>query len=279
MAPRHHNMGWRKPVPKLSPEPSTSSARPSRLPVPRLPSAIVNKDMPPLPTDWRESIETALKREKRYAVYLSPPPSPLPQDDADSGSKSLVLTLVEQQDVVSLEPPHDDIQPIQCVQRTPASPALARRLSQKSLPRIYRPPTPPLPAHNPKLRATARCYGGSEESITTTLHNGSMHGERQRATSSPDIFPEKAPDASRKADLQKVKRPYGLASAGNELPGKPAAGGCPRTYQVSATSMSTGSRSSCGRSYLASDACLGVWYALKGWGLHVRAKMSHAGRY
>ncbi|KAI0353622.1 hypothetical protein OH77DRAFT_615761 [Trametes cingulata] len=174
-----------------------------------------------------------------------------------------------------LDPPHDDTQPIQCVERLPASPALPRRLSQKSLPRIYRPPTPPLPAQHPKLRPAARSHESSE-SVTTTLYNGLI---RQRATSSPNMFCEKAPDASRKADIRSIERPYGVASPGNELPGKTPAGGCPRTFRVSATSMSTGNRSSCRRSYTTNDVCTGLWYALKGWGLHVRAKISHAGRY
>ncbi|KAI0771585.1 hypothetical protein BD413DRAFT_57884 [Trametes elegans] len=280
MAPTHHNMGWRKPVPKLSPDPSVNSARPSRSALRRLSLTIVNKDMPPLPTDWRESIETALKKERRYGIYVSPPPSPPPKDDTES----LALTLVEQseaQDATpSVEPPHADSPPIECVQRTQVSPVLARRVSQKSLPQIYRPPTPPLPAQHPKLRPQAAEL--SSESVANTLYNGLVSAERKRATPSPNCSAQKAPDASRKTDARMTGRRCAHVPTGNEVAAKPPAGSPPSAYayRASATaSTSTGNRSSARRSYAACDVCSGVWYALKGWVLHVRAKMSHAGKY
>ncbi|KAI0638148.1 hypothetical protein C8Q77DRAFT_413333 [Trametes polyzona] len=302
MSPQRRNMGWRKPVPKLSPDPSISSSqRPSRSALRRLSLTIVNKDVPPLPTDWRESIETALKREKRHAVYLSPPstrpPSPPPKDDTCSRPESLALTLVEElHDAVTTcsGPRHDghgigdgdDSQPIQCVQRTQASPVvLPRRPSQKSLPQIYRPPTPPLPAEHPKLRPTAAARSStSSESVANTLYSGLVAAERPKAsTSSTKLYAEKAPEASRPAEAREARRRCRSAAATSMLPEKPlqpAHGGSPCAYRASAMSASTaGNRSSSGRSYCPSDVCFGVWYALKGWGLHVRAKMSHAGRY
>ncbi|KAH9899909.1 hypothetical protein C8Q73DRAFT_339197 [Cubamyces lactineus] len=279
MAPRR-NMGWRKPVPKLSPESSMHSGRQSRTAFRRLSFTIVNKDVPPLPTDWRESIETALRKEKRYAVYVSPPPSPPPKDGVESRPESLAPTLVEQQEeTASYEPPHTDNQAIQCVRRPQTSPAMARRPSQKSLPQIYRPPTPPLPAQHPKLRPAALPIDSST-SITNTLYSGLVSAERQRITPSPNTYAENVSGTSRKPDDWRARRRCDLASAGNEMQGKRPAGGPPCANRTSATSTSTGNRSFCGRSYLASDVCTGVWSALKGWGLHVRAKMSgHAGKY
>ncbi|KAI0832377.1 hypothetical protein BC628DRAFT_1309769, partial [Trametes gibbosa] len=179
-------------------------------------------------------------------------------------------------------PPHDNLQPIQCVQRTQASPSLARRPSQKSLPQIYRPPTPPLPAQHPKLRAAA-CSSTSSESIAFSLYNGLLAAERPNATPSPQLYAEKAPETSRHVNAAPETRRRCVHSAtGNVLSEKPLqpAGGSPRAYRASAASTSTaGQGSSCGRSHYTTLVCSGVWYALKGWGLHVRAKMSHAGRY
>ncbi|KAH9853513.1 hypothetical protein C2E23DRAFT_108413 [Lenzites betulinus] len=281
MAPQKRNMGWRKPVPKLAPEPSGNAQRPSRTALRRLSLTIVNKDVPPLPTDWRESIDNVLKRDKRHAVYLSTsssPPSPPPKDYAES----LAPTLVEElQDATPYGPPHDEFQPIQCVQRPQASPALARRPSQKSLPQIYRPPTPPLPAQHPKLRGAA-CSSTSSESVAYTLYSGLMSADRPNTTPSLKMYAEKAPEALRHADAQEARRRCVRSPTGNVLSEKPmhSAGGSPRAYRASAASTSTaGQGSTCGRSDYTTLVCSGVWYALKGWGLHVRAKMSHAGRY
>ncbi|CDO71263.1 hypothetical protein BN946_scf184908.g20 [Trametes cinnabarina] len=123
-----------------------------------------------LPTDWRESIECALKEERRYAVYISPPPSPPPKDDVESRPESLAPTLVDEQSEhgVSYEPPHTESEPVQCIQLPQAPPVLPRRLSQKSLPQIYRPPTPPLPAQHPKLRSVAHSRESSMSAAYTT---------------------------------------------------------------------------------------------------------------
>ncbi|KAI9001052.1 hypothetical protein BD414DRAFT_20934 [Trametes punicea] len=279
MAPQR-NMGWRKPVPKLSPEPSMNSSRQSQSALRRLSLTIINKDVPPLPADWRESVESALKKEKRYAVYISPPPSPPPKDDVESRPESLVLTLVEEQleDNVSFEPPHTESQSIQCIQRPQVSPKMIRRPSQKSLPQIYRPPTPPLPAQHPKLRRAAHSRESSV-SVAYTL-NGLVSAERPRTTPSPATFAGNVSYTSGKPDTQDEVRCRALASTGNERPGKQPARGSSSAYRASAMSTSTGNKSSSGRSHLASDVCSGVWYALKGWGLHVRAIMSgHAGKY
>ncbi|OJT04149.1 hypothetical protein TRAPUB_5194 [Trametes pubescens] len=102
--PKQHNMGWRKPVPRLTPEPSINSPRPSRSGLRRLSMNIVNKDMPPLPVDWRESIDTALKRQKRHAMYFSPPSPPpsLPPSLPPKDSTESLVTLVEEQRDVTL---------------------------------------------------------------------------------------------------------------------------------------------------------------------------------
>ncbi|KAI0650771.1 hypothetical protein C8Q79DRAFT_404643 [Trametes meyenii] len=242
---------------------------------------------PQLPPDWRESIETALKRERRYAMYVDPPPSPPPKDvgDIDSAShgdsrpESLALTLVDEQEQEDATLPQLVSQPVECTQRAQLSPALARRPSQKSLPQIYRPPTPPLRAEHPKLRAAA-CSSTSSESVAYTLYNGLRSAERPGACASSSPYAEKAPEASRKTSSRGAGGRCGAVASGNELPCKePAGGPSPCGHRASALSTASGSRSCSGRSYLASEVCFGVWAALKGWGLHVRAKMSHTGRY
>ncbi|KAI9063287.1 hypothetical protein FKP32DRAFT_1592735 [Trametes sanguinea] len=281
MSPQR-NMGWRKPVPRLTPEPSINSQRHSRSAIRRFSLTIVNKDVPPLPSDWRESIEYAVKEERRYAVYISPPPSPPPKDDVESRPESLAPTLVEEQseDGMSFEPPHTDItsHPAQRIPLPQEPPVLPRRLSQKSLPQIYRPPTPPLPATHPKLRSVTHSRESSM-SAAYTLCNGLVSAERPRATPSPATFAENGCDTSRRVDIQEDCRRRARVPAGHCTPEKQPAGGLPCAYRVSASSTSAG-RTASGRSYVATDVCSGVWAALKGWGLHVRAKMSgHAGKY
>ncbi|EIW61997.1 uncharacterized protein TRAVEDRAFT_27412 [Trametes versicolor FP-101664 SS1] len=201
--------------------------------------------------------------------------------------ESLSHTLVDEQRDATPPygngPPHDDGQPmIQCVQRTQASPVLPRRPSQKSLPQIYRPPTPPLPAEYPKLRPAAHA-GTSAESVAYTLHSGLMSADsRLKAAPSQHMCAEKARRAARHTDTQEARRRCGPAASGHEIPEKPLrpAGGPPCSYRASAMSASTaGNRSSSGRSYCPGDVCFSVWYVLKGWGVHVRAKIGHAGRY
>ncbi|KAL7282380.1 hypothetical protein ACG7TL_003851 [Trametes sanguinea] len=136
MSPQR-NMGWRKPVPRLTPEPSISSQRHSRSALRRLSLTIVNKDVPPLPTDWRESLDCVVQEQRRYAVYISPPPSPPPKDDVESQPESMAPTLVEEQSEggMSFEPHTEtESQPAQHIPLPQAPPVLPRRLSQKSLP-------------------------------------------------------------------------------------------------------------------------------------------------
>ncbi|KAI0677579.1 hypothetical protein C8Q78DRAFT_1003423 [Trametes maxima] len=144
---------------------------------------------------------------------------------------------------------------------------------------IYRPPTPPLPAQHPKLRAAA-CSSTSSDSVANTLYNGLRSAERLGASVSPSPYAEKAPEASRKTSSRVAGGRCGVATSGNELPCKEPAGGPSQCgHRASALSTASGNRSCSGRSYLTSEVCSGVWAALKGWGQHVRAKMSHAGRY
>ncbi|OSD04208.1 hypothetical protein PYCCODRAFT_132044 [Trametes coccinea BRFM310] len=281
MSPQR-NMGWRKPVPRLTPEPSISSQRHSRSALRRLSLTIVNKDVPPLPTDWRESLDCVVQEQRRYAVYISPPPSPPPKDDVESQPESMAPTLVEEQSEggMSFEPHTEtESQPAQHIPLPQAPPVLPRRLSQKSLPQIYRPPTPPLPASHPKLRSVAPSRESSM-SAAYTLCNGLVPSERPRATPSSATFAENGCDASRRADTQEDRRRRARAPAGHCTSEKQPAGGLPCAYRVSASSTSAGNRTASGRSYVATDVCSGVWAALKGWGLHVRAKMNgHAGKY
>ncbi|KAI0719596.1 hypothetical protein C8T65DRAFT_43980 [Cerioporus squamosus] len=295
MAPRsgRRNMGWRKPPPRLSPQCSTASSYPSRG-FRRLSLTInINKDMPPLPTDWRETMEHALKKERRQAVYVVPPPVPTKDDALDTASRrESAITLVEEleqvEDTLSVSPPHSDIQEqIECVERTEnriqAAPAIAKRASQKSLPQIYRPPTPPLPAQHPRLRSAGHHSRSSSESQTHTLYQDLVSSERRPATPCPSVltssgWPSRlAPDVSVTLHSQ-ASRSHILSLSEND-PHKRHARRSPSAGRRSGASTSTGSRSSAGQSQFACHVCRGVWYALKSLGLHLRAKMTHSSKY
>ncbi|KAI0723265.1 hypothetical protein C8Q76DRAFT_389807 [Earliella scabrosa] len=296
MAPRSHprNMGWRKPVPRLSPQSSTTSPCPSGL-VRRLSLTIINKDMPPLPTDWRETMEHAIKKERRHAVYVSTPPVPPPKDDevafeVHSPLESLLTLVDDQEEPTSpVPPPHTDRPLIECVERTEmepvhaATPAIARRASQKSLPKIYRPPTPPLPAQHPRLLRPVGSSRASSDSQWGTLYNGPTPAEqRDPGTPTPSVltsWPSRlAPDASVTLHSQE-SRSHVLTLSRNDLP--KARGGASRhaRHGSGTPSMSTGNRSSSGRSQFSCHMCYGVWCALKAFGVHLRAKMTHNGKY
>ncbi|RPD67206.1 hypothetical protein L226DRAFT_130724 [Lentinus tigrinus ALCF2SS1-7] len=298
MAPRsgRRNMGWRKPPPRLSPECSTASSYPSRG-LRRLSLTInINKDMPPLPTDWRETMEHALKKERRCAVYVAPPPVP-PKDDASdvaSRRESLAITLVEElfdqvEDTLPVPPPHSDIQEqIECVERAEnrlqATPVITKRASQKSLPKIYRPPTPPLPAQHPRLRSVGGHHSrSSSESQTHTLDQGVMLSEQRDTTPCPSVltsWPSRlAPDVSVTLHSQ-ASRSHILSLSEND-PYKRRGHGSPRATgsRRSGVSTSTGNRSSAGQSQFTCHMCRGVWCALKSLGLRLRAKMTHSSKY
>ncbi|KAI0750723.1 hypothetical protein C8Q80DRAFT_526963 [Daedaleopsis nitida] len=321
MAPRsRRNMGWRKPVPRLSPESSAPSSRPAR--GLRRPSLLnVNKDMPPLPTDWRETMEHAIKKERRLAVYVPTPPAPPPKDNGDAtgfddraseaGSScsrpESAITLVDEEEepTAPLPPPHpasELSEDVECTQMEMGmEPAIARRASQKSLPKIYRPPTPPLPAQHSRLRSVGHGHSrasSESQSQTTSLYPGQTCAEHlDGATPCPSSSvltgwaSRLAPDVS--ATLHSPEaRSHVLTLCGNDPPkakGRASGSVSPRARRGSATpsttmsmSVSTGNRSSSSRrsplesrSRFACHMCDGVWYALKTLGLHLRAKMAH----
>ncbi|RDX55574.1 hypothetical protein OH76DRAFT_751036 [Lentinus brumalis] len=294
MAPRsgRRNMGWRKPPPRLSPECSSASSYSSRG-LRRLSLTInINKEMPPLPTDWRETMEHALKKERRHAVYVDPPPVP-PKDDASDASsrRESFTTLVEEleqvEDTLPVPASHFGSQEqIECVERAEnqiQAPAIAKRASQKSLPQIYRPPTPPLPAQHPRLRSVGHHSSSSSESHTRTLWGGLMSSEQRDATPCPSVltssgWPSRfAPDASMTLHSQ-ASRSHILSLSENDSH-KRHAHRSPSAGRRSGASTSTGNRSSTGQSQFACHMCRGVWYALKSLGLHLRAKMTHSSRY
>ncbi|KAI0774234.1 hypothetical protein C8Q74DRAFT_819509 [Fomes fomentarius] len=283
MAPRHRNMGWRKPVPRLSPDSPTTSARALR----RLSLTIINKEMPPLPPDWRETMEHAIKKERRQAVYVSSePPPPPPKDYALSHAGSRresAITLVDEQDLTfPVPPPHTDAEPIECVERTQvqqhATPVITKRASQKSLPKIYRPPTPPLPAQHPRLRSAGHSRESSESQANTLYSLGQLLVEQRDATPCPSVLPGRLAPETLSATLHE-SRSHVLTLSGNDLAKRGSAS--PRVSRQSATSTSTstGNRSSLGRSQSTCHKCYSVWCALKTLGLHLRAKMAQSAKH
>ncbi|PIL37111.1 hypothetical protein GSI_00803 [Ganoderma sinense ZZ0214-1] len=176
MSSRHRNMTRRKPVPQLSP--TTTTVSPLTTPGPERPSLSImtKEDLPPLPMEVCEKMERTSVDDRRHAIYLpeSLPPSPPPKDGSAAGSRpeSLVATLVDgmevREDTAFAVPPPLRPEPQRVDSRAlpQPTPEVRKRASQKSLPKIYRPPTPPIPAQHPKLRSGGHSRTSSPDSQT-----------------------------------------------------------------------------------------------------------------
>jgi len=170
------NMSYRKPVPEYIPSPP-----PSPLTAQEKSSSeeYSTEEVPPLPTEWREAIGRALSSSNSAA------PSPTPP--SDSSSEELVLNR------------HHSICTSNVIIKRPAyvrsdSACSAATLSQeekrqRQLHRIYRPPTPPLPTHQPKQRKIElsvewldSCSTLPNISRVEKFHSTSMRLQRSRST-------------------------------------------------------------------------------------------------
>ncbi|EJF61199.1 hypothetical protein DICSQDRAFT_155288 [Dichomitus squalens LYAD-421 SS1] len=293
MGPQRRNVR-RKPVPRLSPDTTTAPSLPARG-IQRLSLTInINKEVPPLPVEWSDTMEHASTHDKRHAVYLrnSLPPELPPKDDesvAGSRPESPNSTLVEELEVqegsTPVLSPQSESLPVQSVECTlpQPTPDVRRRASQKSLPKIYRPPTPPIPAQYPKLRSGGHSRASSQDSQTHIIYNGHVSAE-QRDSAPPSSTLTSWPgrlgtDVSVTAHSLESRSNVLSFAGSKDLP--PRRGGTsPHVRRQSAGSMSTGNRSSTGRSqFTCHSMCSGMWYALKRLGLHLRVKVGHNTKY
>ncbi|KAM5540468.1 hypothetical protein V8D89_005926 [Ganoderma adspersum] len=247
------------------------------------------------------------------------PPSPPPKDESASGSRpeSLVATLVDGMEVrqgttvstapmrvwityrsvptvltrARARPPRHCLQFVvppqlepQRVERAPVlpqpSPEVRKRASQKSLPKIYRPPTPPIPSQHPKLRSGGHSRTNSPDSQTHIITLGVASLEQQLGpATTPTSWPSGLePDVSVTAHSVRSRNNV-LSFAGKDSP--PVRGSVPpHVRRQSAASASTANRASSRRSqFTCQSMCSGVWYALKRLGINIRVKMSHQGKY
>ncbi|KAH9951623.1 hypothetical protein B0H21DRAFT_183655 [Amylocystis lapponica] len=146
----HRNMGWRKPVPQFLPE-STISSRLSRSSFKRFSILSTTHDAPPLPADWRETIERSLGRNKRSAFYMGRDndstddvqpidAEPLGQNSSPDATSHVTLGEKDKE----THTPREE-------QKLASTPNSFKHV--QALPEGYRPPTPPLPGHRSKLAA------------------------------------------------------------------------------------------------------------------------------
>ncbi|KAI1795192.1 hypothetical protein LXA43DRAFT_882718 [Ganoderma leucocontextum] len=293
MGPQRRNMTRRKPVPQLSPDTTTAPPLTARG-LKRSSLSIINKEnLPPLPIEVCEQMERTSVDDRRHAIYLpeSSPPAPPPKDESASGSRreSLVATLVDEmgvrEDTCREYRLHAYLYHLQRVELTLPQPTseVRKRASQKSLPKIYRPPTPPIPAQHPKLRLGGHSRANSQDSQTHIINFGLMSPELQLSPApcltTPTSWPSGlVPDVSVTAHSL-GSRSNVLSFAGKDLP--PVCGGVPpQVRRQSAASASTANRASSRRSqFTCQSMCSGVWYAMKRLGIHLRVKMTHQAKY
>ncbi|KZT20401.1 hypothetical protein NEOLEDRAFT_875399 [Neolentinus lepideus HHB14362 ss-1] len=176
--PTHHKkrMSWRKPVPKFLPSPPPSP--PPSSPANRLLTFAVtatSSDVPPLPVDWRETIERVLTKDRwqrsdPIVAYgggmdasvgdvwtrpISPTPDARWEYDSTGFFSPSTSTLDFSRHLADISERHRNIyhhedrsQDVLLYQPETPEP----RRSPKHLHRTYRPPTPPLPTHYKKRR-------------------------------------------------------------------------------------------------------------------------------
>ncbi|KAH7920165.1 hypothetical protein BV22DRAFT_1133286 [Leucogyrophana mollusca] len=177
-------MSYRKPVPKFIPSPPPSPASSPSSTFRQLSLSLesaVDKDVPPLPADWRDAIDRAVSGERKTS---SPLPSintvvNYPGEDAlendiilDRGGSSPTATELETSEGVACAPPSpsetccDSDGPVS----RPGSPmpwthsrrATGKRRTQAE----YRPPTPPLPGPRNRSRSPE---SGSTSPVPTII--------------------------------------------------------------------------------------------------------------
>lgn len=155
--PPQRNMGWRKPVPKLIPDSSSSLARFSTS-LKRISITPVDKDVPPIPDDWYKTVGDAVSKEKRHGFILSSDVTPLWMEEGRDLSVSLsAATAPPREDgsdhMHATLPALAETRPQDSRESIATMPVSLR--PKRSLPRHYRPPTPPLPRNHAKRRTPA----------------------------------------------------------------------------------------------------------------------------
>ncbi|GBE79700.1 hypothetical protein SCP_0209000 [Sparassis crispa] len=151
--PSRRNMSWRKPVPKLIPDPPPQSAFFSRSTLTRFSASYVNKDVPPLPTEWHENVEHATDQEKRHALYITSEGESQPDEEPGSLYASSENVATRAAAELSDVPCHSASKEIDYDVDVPASPPSHSMRAHRSLPHIYRPPTPPRPGRHARRSA------------------------------------------------------------------------------------------------------------------------------
>ncbi|KAL0576914.1 hypothetical protein V5O48_005060 [Marasmius crinis-equi] len=133
--PIRRDKSYRKPAPLYTPSPPPSPAAPSMSALPWS-SVLIHspgrESVPPLPSDWKEILQRAA------------------DEDLTSTVESGVLDERAKDTREDVYVERNDTQTSTEVERVPQSPP---RSPRRGLPQTFRPPTPPLPAHNRKRKS------------------------------------------------------------------------------------------------------------------------------
>ncbi|KAI0796708.1 hypothetical protein C8Q75DRAFT_802393 [Abortiporus biennis] len=162
------NLGWRKPVPTFIPSPSRPSSLLSDAAAFKPFSPLhLSRKLPPLPPDWKETIEKALTQEQvsegteQYPVVATNDLT-APTEDSGNSSPRRKHSAVHALKDTEVNDFHSSRQHNN-----------HRRISkQRSMHRIYRPPTPPAPtvrgrSHSECTYAQSHLSFGSSQTMVT----------------------------------------------------------------------------------------------------------------
>ncbi|CCM03176.1 uncharacterized protein FIBRA_05298 [Fibroporia radiculosa] len=267
--PSHRNMTRRKPVPRYLPDSSSSLSRLSTH-IKRLSFIHTDKDVPPLPEELARRAAAIVGREKRRGTIFT-------DEDAALWEKPQTYP-------VSLR-----IAPVQEIQDTPEELASCRHPplppkdfgtpssgdsadatpssfhSRRSLPRNYRPPTPPLPRDHPERRMRVDSDVPYPEQRTATF----------------DTIGAQQPNGAVGKLTPIISRPMGsqrehastsaMCSTENMRTRSILSQGAQSTKYVrppSCSSSANGSKRHCG-------SLFGIWGDVKSLGFHLRIKICH----
>ncbi|KAI0940014.1 hypothetical protein AcV5_001235 [Taiwanofungus camphoratus] len=272
-------MGWRKPVPKFIPELPSSSTVLNTSSFKRLSFASTNKDVPPLPVDWRETIERALNSDKRSAFYLPVDTEPHWMDEAQDHNitpiKSNAAAGQRQSDEM-----HQQASIVTNVElhqnQEPSMPRALKR--ERSLPQIYRPPTPPLPGQREKRDLDADVRSLPPSRYQQNVVYPDLKASRDLSAISRDALNHPSYPASFSQDFSvtaadSLEDIHGAQSYIGEAPGLSATK-LGSLHKKSASSslhdndMNRKSRRCC-------DTFSSIWGDVRGFGGHIRVKFRH----
>lgn len=169
--PPQRNMAWRKPVPKFIPDSSSSLAARLSTSIQRLSIAHATEGpTPPAPGDWVQQVGDAMGSEKRHAFVLDSEVTPAWMEEylhhplslpavppaQHAGEDATCDTSLRAASTLCGSPPQQRLQGLstqlgrQDTEKIAITSGPLR--SKRSLPRHYRPPTPPLPRDHAKRR-------------------------------------------------------------------------------------------------------------------------------